>query len=288
MLDKVISIIESLIEKIKRLGFKNEVDYQYINICKKILKEGVYRQGRNGGTYSIFGVQVRFDLSKGLPLLTTKKIITRSAIHELIWFLKGDTSAKYLKDNKVGIWDLWIDENGNLPYTYPKQWRKFDNTHGEPVDQIANAIKLIKNEPSSRRIVVSSWSPSEVDKAALPWCHAMFQFYVKDNKLSCQLYQRSCDFSLGVCVNWISYAILTHVVAHVCNLEVGDFIWTGGDIHIYENQIEALKTQFKRKSHPLATIKINPELKNIDDLRFEDIEILNYISESFIKIPVSK
>lgn len=288
MLDFIIEKIEFLLEKIKRRGYKNDVDYQYIKLAKKILKEGVYREGRNGGTYSIFGAQMRFDLSKGLPILTTKKIVTKATIHELIWFIKGDTSAKYLKDNNVKIWDLWIDENGNLPYTYPQQWRKFNNTHGEPVDQLANAINLIKTEPNSRRIIVSSWSPSEVNKAALPWCHALFQFYVKEGKLSCQLYQRSGDLPIGNPINWASYAILTHVIAHICGLDVGEFIWSVGDVHIYENQVAALKTQFNRKSHKLPHIKINPNLKNIDDLKFEDIEIIGYKSEPFIKIPVSK
>lgn len=284
MIDKLIK----LLEKINRLSYKNDVDYEYIKLCKKILKEGVYRKGRNGGTYSIFGAQVRFDLSKGLPILTTKKVLTRSVIHELIWLLKGETSAKYLKDNKVGIWDLWIDENGDLPYTYPRQWRHFPNPHGEPIDQIAKAINDIKNNPSSRRIIVSAWNPAEIERAALPACHALFQFYVADGKLSCQLYQRSADFLVGAPFNWFSYSILTHIIAQLCGLEVGEFIWTGGDIHIYENQIESFKVQLTRKSHKLPTIKINPGLKNIDDLKFEDIEIIGYKSEAFIKIPVSE
>lgn len=288
MLDKIIKMIETLLDKVKRRGYKNDVDYEYLKLGKRILEEGVYREGRNGGTYSLFGAQMRFDLSKGLPLLTTKKIIIKSGIHELIWFIKGDTSAKYLKDNNVKIWDLWIDENGDLPYTYPKQWRKFDNTHGNPVDQLAKAINLIKNDPYSRRIIVSSWNPSEVDMAALPWCHAMFQFYVSNNKLSCHLLQRSSDFLLGAPINHMSYALLTHIIAHICNLEVGELIWSVGDLHIYENQIEAFKPQFGRPSHKLPTVKINPELKNIDDIKFEDIEIIGYKSEPFIKIPVSK
>lgn len=281
-------ILSDLLWKMKKYRYKNDVDYQYLTLCRKILRDGIRREGRNGATYSIFGYQTRFDLSKGLPLLTTKKVLTRSVIHELIWLLKGQTSAEYLKSNKVGIWDLWIDENGDLPYTYPRQWRSFPNPHGQPIDQIAKAINDIKNNPSSRRIIVSAWNPAEIDMAALPACHALFQFYVSDGKLSCQLYQRSGDAPLGICFNWISYAILTHIIAHICGLGVGDFIWTGGDVHIYENQIESLMTQFSRKSHKLPTIKINPDLKNIDDFKFEDIEIVGYKSESFIKIPVSQ
>lgn len=284
----LIKLLDSISYKLKTYKFKNDVDYQYISLCKKILNEGVYRQGRNGGTYSIFGAQVRFDLSKGLPLLTTKKILTRSVIHELIWLLKGNTSAQYLKDNKVGIWDLWINESGDLPYTYPRQWRHFPNPHGHPIDQITKAINDLKTNPSSRRIIVSAWNPAEIDLAALPACHSLFQFYVSNGKLSCQLYQRSGDLPLGIPFNWISYALLTYVFAQICNLQVGEFIWTGGDVHIYENQVEALKTQFDRPSHKLAQVKINPDLQNIDDLKFEDIEILDYKSEAFIKIPVSQ
>lgn len=288
MIKKIKKIIKTIQSSFHTPEFANDVDKQYLDICKKILNEGVYREGRNGGTYSLFGVQCRFDLSKGLPLLTTKKVLTRSVIHELIWLLKGDTSAKYLKDNKVGIWDLWIDKNGDLPYTYPRQWRHFPNPHGEPIDQIAKAIHDIKNNPSSRRIIVSAWNPAEIDMAALPACHAMFQFYVANGKLSCHLLQRSCDWALGLPFNWLSYALLTHIIAHICKLEVGDFVWTGGDVHIYENQIEALKTQFNRKSHKLPTVNINPKLNNINDLKFEDIEIVGYQSEAFIKIPVSE
>lgn len=239
-------IIKQL-EKLDRLKYKNDVDYEYMKLANKILKEGVYRKGRNGGTYSIFSSEVRIDLSKGFPLITTRKIVTRSMIHELVWLLKGDTSAKYLKDNKVGIWDLWIDEKGDLPFTYPRQWRSFPNPHGAPVDQIAKAINDIKNNPSSRRIIVSAWNPAEIDIAALPPCHAFFQFYVANGKLSCKLTQRSADFLLGVATNWPSYALLTHVIAQICGLEVGEFVWSGGDIHIYENQIEAFKIQQKKK-----------------------------------------
>lgn len=284
----MISWLIKMLEKLDRMKYKNDVDYEYLKTCKKILKEGVFREGRNGGTYSIFGHQVRFDLSKGLPMLTTKKIVSRSVIHELIWLLKGDTSAKYLKDNKVGIWDLWINEKGDLPYTYPRQWRHFPNPHGEPIDQIAKAINDIKNNPSSRRIVVSAWNPAEIDMAALPACHALFQFYVANGKLSCQLYQRSSDWALGAPFNWQSYAMLVFIFAQICNLQVGEFVWTGGDVHIYANQVAALKTQFNRKSHKLPQVKINPQLKNIDDLKYDDIEILSYVSEAFIKIPVSE
>ena len=288
LFNKIEKVMEFLKEENNKAKYKNSVDYEYIKLCKKILKEGVYRKGRNGGTISLFGAQVRFDLSQGLPMLTTKKIVTRSVIHELVWLLKGDTSAKYLKDNNVGIWDLWIDEKGDLPYTYPRQWRRFPNPHGEPVDQIAKAINDIKNNPYSRRIIVSAWNPAEMDMAALPACHSFFQFFVADGKLSCHLLCRSQDIALGTPFNWLSYALLTHVIAHICCLKVGDLVWTGGDVHIYENQIEALKTQFDRKSHELPKVKINPNLKHIDDLKFEDISIEGYVSEGFIKIPVSQ
>ena len=284
MLSKLIKFLENL----EKSNYKNDTDYQYLKLGKKILDEGAFRQGRNGGTYSIFGAQMRFDLSQGLPILTTKKIVTRSVIHELIWLLKGETSAKYLVDNKVGIWDLWIDEKGDLPYTYPRQWRHFPNPHGEPIDQIAKAINDLKNNPSSRRIIVSAWNPAEIEMAALPACHSLFQFYVTEGKLSCQLYQRSCDFLLGVPFNLVSYALLVHIMAQICNLQVGEFVWTGGDVHIYENQVQAGMAQFSRPSHKLPTVKINPNLKNIDDLKFEDVEIIGYKSEPFIKIPVSE
>lgn len=285
---KIINFLESLTEKLKKSSYRNDVDYEYIKLCKKILKEGVRREGRNGATYSIFGAQARFDLSKGLPLLTTKKILTRSVIHELIWFLKGDTSAKYLVDNNVHIWDLWIDKDGNLPYTYPHQWRKYTNAHGAPVDQVAEVIETLKNEPYSRRNIICAWNPSEVKQAALPWCHTLYQFYVADGKLSCQFFCRSQDYSLGTPYNWSSAGILVFILAHLTGLQVGELIWVGGDVHIYENQVEALKTQFNRRSHHLPTVKINPNLKNINDIKFEDIQIVNYVSEAFIKIPVSK
>lgn len=287
-MNTIIEFIEKILYKIKKSKYKNDVDFQYIELCKKVLKKGKYRVGRNGGTYSIFGEQIRFDLSQGLPMLTTKKVLINSVIHELIWFLKGDISAKYLIDNNVKIWDLWIDENGNLPYTYPHQWRKFSNTHGEPIDQIANVINLLKNDPASRRIIISAWNSSEVDLAALPWCHTLYQFYVVDNKLSCQLYQRSGDVPLGIVFNWVSTSILVHILAKLCNLEVGEFIWTGGDVHIYENQVESIKTQFNRKSHKLPKVKISDDLKDINDIKFSDITIEGYVSEAFIKIPVSK
>lgn len=282
-------MIEKLTNKIKRIGFKNEVDYQYVQLAKKVMKEGVYREGRNGGTYSIFGHQCRFDLSEGLPIITLKKTLLKPIIHELVWFLKGDTSPKYLQDNNVKIWDLWVDSSGDLPYTYPHQWRKFSNPHGKPVDQIANAIEMLKKEPNSRRIIVSAWNPAETDIAALPWCHTLFQFYVSGGKLSCQLYQRSSDFSLSWSYNVTCYSILTHIVAHLSGLEVGEFIWTGGDIHVYADQVEALNKQIKlKKTYKLPTLKINPELKHIDDVEFDDIQVTGYESGPFIKIPVSK
>lgn len=292
----IIDKIQALLEKVKRIGYKNDVDYEYIKLAKKILKEGVYRQGRNGGTYSIFGAQMRFDLSKGLPILTTRKMFYRSTIHELIWFIKGDTSAKYLKDNNVGIWDLWIDEKGDLPHTYPEQWRKFPGANGIKIDQLANAIELIKKDPYSRRIIVNSWNPAflvesgakKEDQVALPWCHSFFQFYVQNGKLSCHFYQRSADFALGTVSLWSTYSIVVYLVAQICNLEVGELIWSGGDVHIYENQIESMSKIFGKKTHKLPQVKINPNLKNIDDLKFEDIEIIDYKHEAFIKIPVSQ
>lgn len=269
--------------------FKNDVDYKYLKLGQELIKNGIYRTGRNGGTLSLFGTQLHFDLAKGLPILTTKKILTRSVIHELIWLLQGKTSAKYLVDNNVHIWDLWMNKDTlDLPYTYPRQWRSFPNPHGEPIDQVKNALDQIKNNPSSRRIIINAWNPAEIEIAALPPCHAFIQFYVADNKLSCQLYQRSCDYFLGGPFNILSYSILTHIFAHLSNLDVGEFVWTIGDCHIYENQIESVKEQFFRKSHALPTLKISDNLKDIDKIKFEDIEILNYISEAFIKIPVSE
>lgn len=283
---------KKMIKKIERQDYANDVDYQYLALAKRILEEGVYRQGRNGGTYSLFGASMRFDLSQGVPLLTTKKIVTRSVIHELIWMLKGDTSAKYLKDNNVGIWDLWINEQGDLPYTYPMMWRKFPNPEGEPVDQIGTIIKQLKTDPYSRRIILSAWNPPFIEKSALPPCHNLCQFYVQEKEgkkvLSCLLYMRSNDFALGNPFNLFQYSLLTYLLAQVCGMQPGELIWNGGDVHIYENQVEAFKTQFDRKSHPLAKIKINPDLKNIDDVKFEDVEIIDYVHEAFLKMPVTQ
>ena len=283
----MINSLERLFLKFKKRHYQNDTDYQYIELVKKILREGTFRPGRNGNTYSIFGHQMRFDLEQGLPILTTKKVITRAVIHELIWLLRGDTSAKYLIDNNVKIWDLWI-KDGDLPYTYPRQWRHFPNPHGEPIDQIARAIHDLKNNPASRRIIVSAWNPAEIDIAALPACHSMFQFYVVDGRLSCQLYQRSCDAPIGLSFNLVSYALLVHVFAQICGLKPGEFIWTGGDVHIYENQIPAIKEQLKRRSHKLPRVEINPKLTDIDKLTFDDITIVDYVSEPFLKIPVSE
>jgi thymidylate synthase len=267
----------------------NPVDKKYIDLCKRVLKDGVLRKGRNGNTYSLFGVQERFDLSAGLPILTTKKVLLEPIIHELVWFLRGDTKIKYLKDNNVKIWDLWVDSKGDLPYTYPHQWRKFSNPHGKPVDQIKQAIDMIRKNPESRRIIVSAWNPAEIDKAALPWCHTLFQFYVSDNKLSCQLYQRSGDLPLGVPFNWVSYSLLVYVIAKICDLEVGEFIWTAGDLHIYENQVDAIKKQIKVKRHyKMPKVEISDYLFYIDDIEYSDFSVIGYKSNSFIKIPVSK
>lgn len=288
MKDKIINFIEGLLEKVKRSGYTNDVDYQYLALGKKILKEGVRREGRNGATYSVFHDSMTFDLSKGLPILTTKKIVTRSIIHELIWMLKGDISAKYLKENNVGIWDLWIDKDGNLPNTYPMLWRKYPNPNGGTTDQIATIIEQLKKEPTSRRIILSAWHASLISSAALPPCHNLMQLYVNGNKLSGLLYMRSNDFALGNPFNITQYSLLIYLLAHLSGLEVGNFTYVGGDIHLYENQIQAFKTQFGRRSHPLPILKINPELKKIDDVKFEDFEIIGYQSEAFIKIPVSQ
>jgi thymidylate synthase len=260
----------------------------YHQLMRDLLKRGNQKSDRTGtGTVSLFGYQMRFDLQKGFPLVTTKKLHLRSIIHELLWFLKGDTNIKYLQDNKVTIWDEWADENGNLGPVYGKQWRSWQTADGRTIDQITNVINQIRSNPDSRRLLVVAFNPGDVDKMALPPCHAFFQFYVANGKLSCQLYQRSADVFLGVPFNIASYALLTHMVAQVCGLEVGDFVHTLGDAHLYSNHIEQAKLQLSREHFPLPQLKLNPDVKNIFDFKFEDIEIVNYQCHPAIKAEVA-
>ena len=230
---------------------------------------------------------MRFDLSKGFPLVTTKKLHLKSIIYELLWFLNGDTNIKYLKDHGVSIWDEWADENGNLGPVYGYQWRSWPGINGEKIDQISKLIEQIKSKPDSRRHIVTAWNPADVDKMALPPCHAMFQFYVADGKLSCQLYQRSCDTFLGLPFNIASYALLVHMIAQQCDLEVGDFVWTGGDVHIYNNHIDQVNLQLTRKPYSLPTLNFKRKPDSIFDYRFEDFEIVNYHAHPSIKAPIA-
>lgn len=257
---------------------------QYHDLLRHVLNEGTVKSDRTGtGTISVFGYQMRFDLQKGFPLLTTKKLHTRSIFHELLWFLKGETNIKYLKENKVSIWDEWADENGELGPVYGKQWRSWEAADGTTIDQISNVIDEIKKNPDSRRLLVVAFNPSDISKMALPPCHAFFQFYVADGKLSCQLYQRSADIFLGVPFNIASYALLVHMVAQVCHLEVGEFIHTLGDAHIYANHLEQVKLQLSRECRPLPKLKLNPQVTNIFDFKYEDIEITGYDPHPAIK-----
>ncbi len=261
---------------------------QYHQLLQHVLEHGTQKSDRTGtGTYSVFGYQMRFDLQKGFPLLTTKKLHTRSIFHELLWFLKGDTNIQYLHDNKVTIWDEWADEQGNLGPVYGKQWRSWETSDGRRIDQITNVIEQIKKNPDSRRLLVVAFNPGDVDKMALPPCHAFFQFYVADGKLSCQLYQRSADIFLGVPFNIASYALLVHMVAQVCNLQPGEFIHTLGDAHLYLNHIEQAKLQLTRDFKPLPQLKLNPAVKNIFDFKYEDIEIYGYEPHAAIKAEVA-
>lgn len=260
----------------------------YLDLMQRILDEGVEKTDRTGtGTKSIFGHQMRFDLSKGFPLVTTKKCHLRSIIHELLWFLKGDTNIAYLKENKVSIWDDWADEQGNLGPVYGYQWRSWPTASGTHIDQITNVINQIKNNPDSRRLIVSAWNVSEVENMALPPCHAFFQFYVADGKLSCQLYQRSADVFLGVPFNIASYALLTMMMAQVCDLELGDFVHTFGDAHLYSNHFEQAKLQLSRDTKSLPQMKINSEIKNLFDFKYEDFELVNYDPHPHIKAPIA-
>lgn len=261
---------------------------QYLDLCKRIMEEGTLKSDRTGtGTKSVFGHQMRFNLNEGFPCLTTKKLHLKSIIHELLWFIAGDTNIKYLKDNGVRIWDEWADENGDLGPVYGHQWRHWTTSDGREVDQFDQVIDMIKNNPDSRRLIVSSWNPSDIPDMALPPCHCLYQFYVADGKLSCMLYQRSCDVFLGVPFNIASYSLLTMMVAQVCGLEVGDFVHTLGDAHVYTNHFEQVELQMTREPRPLPTMKINPDVKSIYDFKFEDFTLEGYDPHPHIKGVVS-
>ena len=261
---------------------------QYLDLLQHILDNGVEKQDRTGtGTISCFGHQMRFDLADGFPLVTTKKLHLKSIIHELLWFLKGETNIAYLKEKGVSIWDEWADENGELGPVYGKQWRSWEGAGGKEVDQITDLIAQIKKNPDSRRLIVNAWNVAELDKMALMPCHVLFQFYVAKGRLSCQLYQRSADVFLGVPFNIASYALLTMMIAQVCGLEPGEFIHTFGDVHIYSNHMEQVKLQLTRKPYPLPQMKLNPEIRNIFDFKFEDFALENYQFHPAIKAPVA-
>lgn len=261
---------------------------QYLDLMRHVRDHGVDKSDRTGtGTRSVFGYQMRFDLNAGFPLVTTKKCHLKSIIHELLWFLQGDTNIKYLQDNGVRIWDEWADENGDLGPVYGYQWRNWPTPNGESIDQISKLIAMIQNNPDSRRLIVSAWNPALVDDMALPPCHALFQFYVADGKLSCQLYQRSADIFLGVPFNIASYALLTMMVAQVCGLGLGDFIWSGGDCHLYSNHMEQVEEQLSREPLPLPTMRINPAVKSIFDFTFADFELCDYQAHPHIKAQVA-
>jgi len=261
---------------------------QYLDLMQHILDHGIRKEDRTGtGTISTFGYQMRFDLSEGFPVLTTKKLHLRSIIHELLWFLQGDTNIRYLKENKVRIWDEWADQNGELGPVYGHQWRSWPCPDGRKIDQISQVLKTIKNNPDSRRMIVSAWNVADVNQMALPPCHTMFQFYVAGGKLSCQLYQRSADTFLGVPFNIASYALLTLMIAQVCHLKPGDFIHTFGDVHLYLNHLEQAKLQLSRIPKPLPQMQLNPGIKDLFAFRYEDFELLNYHPDPHIKARVS-
>ena len=261
---------------------------QYLQLVQHIIDNGTEKTDRTGtGTKICFGYQMRFNLAEGFPLVTTKKLHLKSIIHELLWFLKGDTNIQYLKDNGVRIWDEWADENGDLGPVYGKQWRSWEAPNGVVIDQITELIEQIKKTPDSRRLIVSAWNVGDLSKMALMPCHNMFQFYVADGKLSCQLYQRSADVFLGVPFNIASYALLTMMIAQVCDLEYGDFVHSFGDVHLYNNHMEQANLQLSRTPFPLPTMKINPAVKNIFDFKFEDFTLENYECHPGIKAPVA-
>lgn len=260
----------------------------YLDLLQHVLDNGSDRGDRTGtGTRSVFGYQMRFNLAEGFPVLTTKKLHLRSIIHELLWFLKGDTNIAYLKENGVSIWDEWADENGDLGPVYGYQWRSWPAPDGRHIDQIANLLKMLRENPNSRRLIVSAWNPALVDEMALPPCHCLFQFYVSDGKLSCQLYQRSADIFLGVPFNIASYALLTMMIAQVADLEPGDFVHTLGDAHIYSNHFEQARLQLTRIPKQLPTMRINPNVKDLFDFRFEDFELVGYEADPTIKAPIA-
>ena len=261
---------------------------QYLDMLQHVLDNGEDKGDRTGtGTRSVFGYQMRFDLQKGFPLTTTKKLHIRSIMIELLWFLNGDTNIKYLKDNGVSIWDEWADENGNLGPVYGEQWRRWKKPDGSTVDQIQNVVDTIKNNPNSRRILVVAYNPGVADEMALPPCHSLFQFYVANGKLSCQLYQRSCDIFLGVPFNIASYALLTHMIAQQCDLEVGEFIWSGGDVHLYSNHFEQAKEQLTREPMALPSLKIKRKPADLFSYEYDDFEIVDYQAQPSIKAPIA-
>jgi thymidylate synthase len=261
---------------------------QYLDLLRHIQENGVHKSDRTGtGTQSCFGYQLRFDLAKGFPLVTTKKVHLKSIIYELLWFLKGETNIAYLKENGVRIWDEWADDNGELGPVYGKQWRSWEGKDGKVVDQVSELIEQIKKNPDSRRLIVSAWNVADLPEMALMPCHNMFQFYVAEGKLSCQLYQRSADVFLGVPFNIASYALLTMMIAQVCDLQPGEFIHTFGDVHIYSNHMEQVNLQLSREPFALPTMKLNPAVKNIFDFKFEDFTLENYQSHPAIKAPVA-
>jgi len=261
---------------------------QYHQLLRTVLEQGRFKADRTGtGTYSLFGAQARYPLSEGFPLLTTKKVHLKSVIHELLWFLKGETNIRYLKENGVSIWDEWADENGDLGRVYGAQWCDWRTADGRSIHQINQVVDQIRSNPESRRLIVTAWNPGEVDRMALPPCHALFQFYVQEGELSCQLYQRSADIFLGVPFNLASYAALTLMVAQVCNLKPGTFVHTFGDLHLYSNHIDQAKLQLSREPRPLPTLKLNPAVRQLKDFRFEDFELIGYDPHPAIKAPVA-
>lgn len=260
----------------------------YLDLMRHIRTQGTFKADRTGtGTYSVFGHQMRFNLAEGFPLVTTKKCHLKSIIHELLWFLKGDTNVRYLQENGVRIWDEWADEQGNLGPVYGYQWRSWPAPSGASIDQISKLIEMLKSHPDSRRLIVSAWNPAQVDDMALPPCHCLFQFYVAEGKLSCQLYQRSADVFLGVPFNIASYALLTMMIAQVCGLALGDFVWTGGDCHLYANHLEQADLQLSREPYALPRMRLNPEVTDLFDFTFEDFELLDYQAHPHIRAEVA-
>ncbi len=265
----------------------SEIDTPYEDLLRDVLAAGTPKGDRTGtGTRSVFGRQIRYDLAKGFPLITTKRVHLKSVVYELLWFLRGDSNVRWLQERGVKIWDDWADESGELGPVYGVQWRSWPTPDGGHVDQIAKVVEQIRTNPDSRRHIVTAWNPAEVDDMALPPCHALFQFYVADGKLSCQLYQRSADLFLGVPFNIASYALLTHMVAAQTGLEVGEFVWTGGDVHIYDNHVEQVETQLARDPYPYPSLRLAPR-ESIFDYEFEDVEVLGYVSHPTIKAPIA-